>query len=815
MEPEPGENVHLGFGQRHFQSDKDLGLVTAGPGRQTVALDGDADAVWLGRGADTLTANHVGTVKMGKGADTVYLAEGAHSVSLGRGADYLNSAGWIDHVEAGRGKDEVILEDGAGWVDLGGGQDYLVTGAALGGLDAGRGDDDIAFRHAGTMIPSVMDGHPARDAGAPPVRLDGGKGHDSLTTPDTLGDFDFDVLDDGFRLFDRLTGESVDLVNFEDFTFGDRNLTDEDLADLVSSENGPVIFASGGTQNVSVNDTDPGVSEVWNRAAIASVQGETGPNAPTIASRAYAMVHTAIYDAWAAFNHRPGGSDAIRISIDDESNNGVLRGLIEEAGLLNDPAAQAEAMSFAAYTVLRDLYPDQQALHDAVLLGRYGLDPDSTSLAARVGRDAGRDRIETGREDGSNQDGSYADTTGYVPANSDPLSIADISRWTPESVPIDPEDASPEQSFLTPHWGLVDGFALDQSGVPTSVEETQLAIALADPGITSDYIDQDAEPEPFFAPGFESSVLDLASKTITLGAPSSFGDVGETIPVSKALIGEVINRTFIDQALLVLEFSRQLGDPAGTTDNPLAPVYGDFPEGGDAGKVSAEFYEDGGGTGFPPGTSMVFAEYLSADRDLRQDEAAMLFLGVSNAVFDAGIATWEAKTFFDYVRPVRAIRELGELELIGEFDPDLGGYAAEVYDFETGGTRMTLLTEFETYQPPGKDPSPPFAEYTSGHSAFSAAGAAALRTFNGSDAFGGSVYFPPGSTLFEPGTTPAEPYTIEWATFSEAADEAGLSRLWGGIHFPEGDLHGRALGDYVGQNAYDLAAAYYEGDLIA
>jgi hypothetical protein len=53
--------------------------------------------------------------------------------------------------------------------------------------------------------------------------------------------------------------------------------------------------------------------------------------------------------------------------------------------------------------------------------------------------------------------------------------------------------------------------------------------------------------------------------------------------------------------------------------------------------------------------------------------------------------------------------------------------------------------------------------------------------------------------------------TLAWEAFSEAADEAGLSRLYGGIHFRDGDLNGRALGREVGRDAYDLAMRFVDG----
>ena len=98
--------------------------------------------------------------------------------------------------------------------------------------------------------------------------------------------------------------------------------------------------------------------------------------------------------------------------------------------------------------------------------------------------------------------------------------------------------------------------------------------------------------------------------------------------------------------------------------------------------------------------------------------------------------------------------------------------------------------------------TPPFAEYVSGHSAFSAASAGILRRFTGSDRFGASVVIPAGSSPVEPQLVPAHDVVLRWPTFSAAADEAGLSRRYGGIHFRSGDLNGRALGRAVAEQVW-------------
>src|SRR3954452_4360762 len=85
-------------------------------------------------------------------------------------------------------------------------------------------------------------------------------------------------------------------------------------------------------------------------------------------------------------------------------------------------------------------------------------------------------------------------------------------------------------------------------------------------------------------------------------------------------------------------------------------------------------------------------------------------------------------------------------------------------------------------------PTPPFPEFISGHSTFSAAAAEILRLFTRKDDFGASVSFAPGTSKYEPGFSPADNVTLTWRTFSQAADEAGFSRRIGGIHFEAGDL---------------------------
>ena len=553
----------------------------------------------------------------------------------------------------------------------------------------------------------------------------------------------------------------------------------------------PQIIVDQYSGGLTVEIENPTISVLWDQAIQAAViQQSPGP---TIASRAYAIVHSSIYEAWAAY-------DPIAIG------TAYLDGLQVDTNLIND-ANKMEAMSYAAYVAALDLFPDQHEIFDKLLgdLGySYNLEgvlSDAAVLGIMAAEAVLADRVN----DGSNQANDYAATSAYTPVNTDPDSVVELDRWTPTYVPIDSGGPETLQQFLTPHWGDVTPFALDNGGELRPVA-----------------------PEPFFNSFLDASV-DMASKTITLHGLSdsatqqelqtlkqqlfdlyehtaSFDEVknfikaakthirtGEPqdteliLDVSKSLIGPVVNPGFIKQAEDIVAASAALTQEQ---------------------QVIAEFWEDGGGTAFPPGTWMTFGQFVSARDEHTLDDDAQLFFALANAVMDAGIATWEAKEFYDYARPVSAIRDLGHLGLIGEFDENFGGYVITAYAGEDFGVTQILATDFITYQNLEADPSPPFAEYTSGHSSFSAAGAEVLKLFTGSEDFGASVEI--DFFLFEE-QSPDAPVILEWDTFDEAADEAGLSRIYGGIHFDDGDINGRILGEEVGAAVFELAQTYIDG----
>ena len=492
------------------------------------------------------------------------------------------------------------------------------------------------------------------------------------------------------------------------------------------------------TQHVSANHTNPTPSVVWDKVVQTAVQN-SAPG-PTIASRAYGILHTAMYDAWAAY-------DANAIAT---THSNIQRPAAEKTS-----ANLTEAMSFAAYRVLVDLFPGQKNLFNQQLQA-LGFSAENntadTTTAAGIGNAAAKALLDVRHADGSNQLNNYVDTTGYRSANANGNQVNHLDKWTPELLG-NPQNPT-TQKFLTPQWGAVTPFALDDLSI-----EALRPVA----------------PEPFLL--VDGATVDLDNGKIVLAN-------GQKVDISRDIVGTLINPAFIEQTEQVVSIS------AGLTDKQ---------------KLIAEFWEDAGGTAFPPGTWMTFGQVVSARDAHSIDDDALLFFGLANATFDAGIAAWEAKTYYDYARPVRSIRALGALGLLnnGKVGTDEltgeQGFVIEAWGGPGQGTRTILAKNFITYQTPNSNPSPPFAEYVSGHSTFSGAGAAVLAQFTHSNAFGAAVTFNPGDSRFEPGIGPAETLTLSWNTFTQAADEAGISRLYGGIHFEDGDLHGRKLGRDVGE----------------
>jgi hypothetical protein len=326
--------------------------------------------------------------------------------------------------------------------------------------------------------------------------------------------------------------------------------------------------------------------------------------------------------------------------------------------------------------------------------------------------------------------------------------------------------------------------------VPTGVVTDAYGQPVADPDIPESYFDQ-----VFLTPHWG----DVEPFALTSGdqfRPSAPPQFGSDEPYVDALGQKMTN----DEA-----FRQQVGElkdiSAGLTDRQ---------------KVIAEYWADGPRSETPPGHWNALAHGISERDKLTLDDDVKLYFALNGAVLDAGISAWDAKRAYDYVRPVSAIRDL------------YAGTMIEAWGGPNRGTQLIPAEEWRPYQQ-ATFVTPPFGEYVSGHSTFSAAAAEVLTRFTGSNAFydGKTILYyedfnrdgipdmlgqhivPVAGNMFE--SSPAEVIVLQWPTFQDASAEAGISRRYGGIHFQDSDLRGRVMGKEIGAQAYELAEQYWSG----
>jgi hypothetical protein len=232
----------------------------------------------------------------------------------------------------------------------------------------------------------------------------------------------------------------------------------------------------------------------------------------------------------------------------------------------------------------------------------------------------------------------------------------------------------------------------------------------------------------------------------------------------------------------------------GSYDKATKDIIGLSAKLNDQSKARAEYWADGPRSEQPPGHWHLFAGAISRKHSQTIDQDAKLNFAVSNALLDAGITSWNAKRRYDFIRPVTAVRTTH------------AGKTIKAWAGPGQGTKPIPAEQFRSYIP-----TPPFPDYVSGHSTFSAAAAQVIRSFTGSDSLNLSVNFAAGSSFVEPGTVPATAVQLGWSTLTAAAGEAGLSREYGGIHFRDADGHGLNLGRAVGTNTWNKAQTYFGG----
>lgn len=554
---------------------------------------------------------------------------------------------------------------------------------------------------------------------------------------------------------------------------------------------------------------------------------------PPIHARNLFHLSAAMWDAWAAY-------DAAATQIRHQERRDSV-----------DPERDRErSISFAAYRLLRHRFagsPNAALSRQAfdARMAALGLDPAYSNLTddtpAALGNRIAATVIAAGLIDGSNEAINYADPT-YQPVN-EPLvvklsgtSMIDPNRWQPLALDVQiGQNGIPIpgriQVFVGPQWGDVVPFALERPS-PTD--------AYLDPG-----------PPPFLGGAgdalFKTRILDM----LRYASHLTIGD-GATIDISPASWGN---------------------NPLGTNDgqgyavNPVtgAPYAPEVVKRGDFTRVLAEFWADGPSSETPPGHWNSLANYVS-DHPLLERRLGgagefldplewdvKLYLALNGGLHDAAIQCWGLKRRYDYVRPISMIRfmggrgqssdpfgpsydplglplEPGLVEVItaessapGERHEHLAAHVGQIAVMSWPGQPSDPLTQYSgvrwlravDWVPYQRNTfvTPPFAAFTSGHSTYSRTAAEVLTRFTGSSYFPGGLgeYFVRAGNFLQFEIGPSQEFRLQWAQYYDAADQAGLSRLYGGIHVGTDDFGGRISGAEIGALAYEKALTYFAG----
>ena len=578
-------------------------------------------------------------------------------------------------------------------------------------------------------------------------------------------------------------------------------------------------------------NADWSVARRWDESLLDAIRRAL-PNPPVHARN---LFHTsvAMWDAWATYDPTASGD------------------LFTEKHTASDvSAARNEAISYAAYRVLSARYikavggseslSEFDDLMDSLCYPVTTTTTEGDSPAA-IGNRIAAAVLAAGKTDGSNEANGYA-APDYKPVNP-PLVVnktgtrlVDPNRWQPlqlehmisqNGIPV----TNGVQQAIGPQWGHVTGFALPAGGTNGTPIDPGPPPMLGDPATDQAYKDQAVEVIR------DSSELDPSQDVMIDVSPGARG--GNTLGTNDGT-GHPVN-------------------PA--TGKPYDP---DVVNLGDFGRVMAEFWADGPKSETPPGHWNVIANAASDELAPnlkvggtgpvigRLEWDVKLYLALNGAVHDAAIAAWGLKGHYDSIRPISMIRYMGGLgqssdpsgpaynkeglplvsgliEVITKQSSVPGGrhaaLAASVGKIairawggnpadpktDISGAKWMLAGDWVPYQLP-TFVTPSFPGFASGHSSFSRAAAEVMTGFTGSEYFPGGISgytIKAGSLKFEKGPTTDIP--LEWATYYDAADQAGQSRLWGGIHIQADDFNGRIIGSQCGKEAWALAQRYYAG----
>jgi hypothetical protein len=595
----------------------------------------------------------------------------------------------------------------------------------------------------------------------------------------------------------------------------------------------------GGTLTVTADLGSKSVARWWNEALLDGIRKDT-PNPPVHARNLF-HVSAALWDSFWAYE-RDGWTNR-----HEAYSKEMVTLPADEAARL---AAQREAMSYAAYTVIKArfaLSPGSKPTLAGLrwLMQQYGFNPDPTdntgATPSAVGLRIGQAVLTRTLQDGANEAGGYSDATGYIATNP-PLRVRNPGVGTG----VNPDRWQPLDLVNTiTQNGIVLGPNVQRFIGSNARNTATFSLRHAANGFLVD----DPGPPPQFGGSTKARYIDETREVLAYSSQLTTVD-GVTIDISP---GKLLNNTL------------GANDGRGHATNPsTGQAYAsNVVLRGDYARVLAEFWADGPSSETPPGHwNVIFNEvsdHPQATRRLLGQGSALPrlkwdvcgYFALNTAVHDAACAAWTLKWQYDGARPITMIRYLAALGQSS--DPAQPSYHADGLPLVTG--QIELITEQsaaagqrhahlanavgkiavkswlgtpanptltsgvgwilgENWMPYQQETfvTPAFPGYISGHSTFSAAAAVALTRLTGAAFFPGGMFLhdiSAGTGLgFEAG--PSTNIQLQWATYFDAADQAGLSRLFGGIHVSSDDFIGRRVGAKVGEDAFNDFLVFYD-----
>ncbi|HJN53703.1 MAG TPA: ASPIC/UnbV domain-containing protein, partial [Flavobacteriaceae bacterium] len=616
------------------------------------------------------------------------------------------------------------------------------------------------------------------------------------------------------------------------------------------------------------------IARLWNEVLLYSIRNDLAR--PTVHARNLFHTSAAIYDAWAIVNDQ--GSPYLMGNV----VHGYQAPFDGFSNSLSDVENNNAAISYTAYRLITHRFSQStgyfRILHKCNSLmdllnydtDNYDVDNNSEDPIA-LGNYIAENYISYGLQDGSMEQDSYQNQY-YEPVN-EPLApilsgnstITNPNRWQPLSLDvfIDQsgnilEETIPE--FLGAEWGNVNPFGLDENDMTTYSRDGNNYNVYHDPG------------EPPMLDDNQDTNLDYinAFSMVPIWGSHLSQDDGVMLDISPNNIGNIILDSYpnnVSEYNSFYDYFNGGDNSMGYSSNPVTNQNYEtqlVPR-GDYARVLAEFWADGPDSETPPGHWFVILNTINDNPLLEKkfqglgDELSNLewdvksYFIMGGVMHDSAISAWGIKGWYDYVRPISAIRYMADLgqstneslsnynsnglplidgyiEIVNEQDPLAGDedenlgkiklYSWKGHDFidnpsvDQAGVGWILAENWWPYQRP-TFVTPNFAGYVSGHSTYSRAAAEALTLFTGSE------YFPGGMgefiakenefLVFEEG--PSQDIKLQWASYRDASDQCSLSRIWGGIHPHLDDIPGRLIGSIVGVESFDFGAAYFESSL--